>query len=112
MFPAHHTVSPGIYRELKGMIVHASYGQSCSRCRPFRVAYAGVDALSSEKSVAAYESSEFMHWLQLIQHLEGPFMRPCPLSYILTTSQTSGMSAVMRRPLSVSRVIVSSMFLG
>jgi hypothetical protein len=86
MFPAHHNVSPGIYQELKGMIVHASYGRSYRYCISTRIAYAGVDALSSNKSVAAFESSEFMQWLQLIQHVEGPFTRPGPLPYILTIS--------------------------
>jgi hypothetical protein len=34
MFPAHRDVTPQIYQELKGMIIHGAYGPSQSHCCP------------------------------------------------------------------------------
>jgi hypothetical protein len=33
MFPAYHDVSPRIYQDLKGMIIHGAYGPSYIHCR-------------------------------------------------------------------------------
>jgi hypothetical protein len=71
MFPAHRDVTPQIYQELKGMIIHGAYGPSQSHCCPPSRAYACVDTLSSTKSVAALDVTEFMQWLKLAKHAQG-----------------------------------------
>jgi hypothetical protein len=81
LFPAFHALKPEFISELRGILVHASYGECyfIESVVPRELgAHVREDALSSSTTTVPYTPQELLQQLQVVKNLEGIYrIRSC-----------------------------------